>query len=131
MVRGHRLNTSIVQTAVHGLSGLFRAVSAVEPSLFRPLYPPPPSPSLTSNLASVDVKQHGLSKGVVLTTVTANVESFPRRYRGLVAGFVGSLWWAMVTSSLTAWVYPLRHFPWRVVQLAVTSVGLVVVLQIV
>ena len=68
---------------------------------------------------------------MVLTTVTANVESFPRRYRGLVAGFVGSLWWAMVTSSLTAWVYPLRHFPWRVVQLAVTSVGLVVVLQIV
>ena len=79
----------------------------------------------------MDVKQHGLFKGVVLTTVTANVESFPRRYRGLVAGFVGSLWWAMVTSSLTAWVYPLRHFPWRVVQLAVTSVGLVVVLQIV
>ena len=31
MARGHRLNT--------GLSGLFRAVSAVEPSLFRPLPP--------------------------------------------------------------------------------------------
>ena len=29
--RGHRLNTSIVLAAVHGLSGLFRAVSAVEP----------------------------------------------------------------------------------------------------
>ena len=40
---GHRLNTSIVLAAVHGLSGLFRAVSAVEPSLFRPL-PPPPCP---------------------------------------------------------------------------------------
>ena len=34
MARGHRLNTSIVLAAVHGLSGLFRAVSAVEPSLF-------------------------------------------------------------------------------------------------
>ena len=59
MARGHRLNTSIVLAAVHGLSGLFRAVSAVEPSLFRPL--PPLSPSLTSNLASVDVKQNALS----------------------------------------------------------------------
>ena len=55
MARGHRLNTSVVLAAVHGLSGLFRAVSAVEPSLFRPL--PPLSPSLISNLASVDVKQ--------------------------------------------------------------------------
>ena len=39
------------------VSGLFRAVSAVEPSLLRPL--PPLSPSLISNLASVDVKQTG------------------------------------------------------------------------
>ena len=33
MARGHRLNTSIVLAAVHGLSSLFRraAVSAVEP----------------------------------------------------------------------------------------------------
>ena len=31
------INTSIVLAAVHGLSGLFRAVSEVEPSLFRPL----------------------------------------------------------------------------------------------
>ena len=37
MARGHRLNTSIVLVAVHGLSGLFRTVSAVEPSLSRPL----------------------------------------------------------------------------------------------
>ena len=44
MARGHRLNTSIVLAAVHGLSGLFRAVSAVEPSLFHPLPPPPPIP---------------------------------------------------------------------------------------
>ena len=43
MARGHRLNTSIVLAPVHGLSGLFRAVSAVEPSLSRPL-PPPPHP---------------------------------------------------------------------------------------
>ena len=55
MARGHRLNTSIVLAAVHGLSGLFRVVSAVEPSLFRPL--PTLSPSLISHLASVDVKQ--------------------------------------------------------------------------
>ena len=61
MARGHRLNTSIVLAAVHGLSGLFRAVYTVEPSLFCP--PPPPrlpSPSLISHLASVDVKQNVL-----------------------------------------------------------------------
>ena len=56
MARGHRLNTSIVLAAVHGLSDVFRAVSAVKPSLFRPL--PPLSPSLISHLESVDVKQH-------------------------------------------------------------------------
>ena len=50
MARGHRLNTSIVLAAVHGLSGLFRAVSAVEPFTL--------SPSLIGHLASVDVKQH-------------------------------------------------------------------------
>ena len=50
MAGGHRLNTSIVLAAVHGLSGLFRAVSAIKPSLSRL---PPPSPSLISNLASV------------------------------------------------------------------------------
>ena len=54
MARGHRLNTSIVLAAVHGLSGLFRAVFAVEPSLFRPL--PTLSPSPIGHLASVDVK---------------------------------------------------------------------------
>ena len=37
------LTTSIVLAAVHGLSGLFRAVSAVEPSLFSP--PPVPVPN--------------------------------------------------------------------------------------
>ena len=56
MARGHRLNISIVLAAVHGLSGLFWAVFAAEPSLFRPL--PPLSPSLISHLASVDIKQH-------------------------------------------------------------------------
>ena len=44
MARGHRLNTFIVLAAVHGLSGLFRAISAVEFSLFRPLSLPPPPP---------------------------------------------------------------------------------------
>ena len=57
MARGHRLNTSIVLVAVHSLSGLFQVVSAVKPLLSRPL--PPLSPSLISNLASVDVKQNG------------------------------------------------------------------------
>ena len=56
MARGHRLNTSVVLAAVHGLSGLFRTVSAVEPSLSRPL--PTLSPSLIGHLASVNVKQH-------------------------------------------------------------------------
>ena len=56
MARGHRLNTSIVLAAVHGLFGLFRTVSAVEASLSRPL--PTLSPSLIGHLASVDVKQH-------------------------------------------------------------------------
>ena len=36
MVRGHRLNTSIVLVAVHGLSGLFRAVSTVDPFTLSP-----------------------------------------------------------------------------------------------
>ena len=56
MARGHRLNTSIVLAAVYGLSGLFRAVSAVEPFTLLPL--PTLSPSLIGQLASVDVKQH-------------------------------------------------------------------------
>ena len=37
MVKGHCRNTSVVLAAFHSLSGLFRAVSAVEPSLFHPL----------------------------------------------------------------------------------------------
>ena len=57
MARGHRLNTSTVLAAVHGLSGLFRAVCTVEPSLFRPLHPLSPSLSI---FASVNVKQNGL-----------------------------------------------------------------------
>ena len=52
MARGHRLNTSIVLAAVHGLSGLFRAVSAVEPSLFRPL-PTDPVPNKPSRFGSI------------------------------------------------------------------------------
>ena len=55
MAREHRLNTSIVLAAVHGLFGLFRAVSAVQPSLCRPL--PTLSPSLMGHLASLDEKQ--------------------------------------------------------------------------
>ena len=40
--RGNTALTLPLFWAVHGLSGLFRAVSGVEPSLFRP--PPPPLP---------------------------------------------------------------------------------------
>ena len=58
MARGRCLNTSIVLVAVHGLSGLFRVVLTVEPSLFHLL--PPLSPFLISHLASVDVKRNGL-----------------------------------------------------------------------
>ena len=61
MARGHRLNISIVLAAVHGLSGLFGTVSAVEPSLSRPLSTL--SPSLIGHLASVDVKQHESKQG--------------------------------------------------------------------
>ena len=60
MERGHCLNTSIVLAAIHGLSGLFRVVSAVEPALCRPL--PTLNPALIGHLASVDVK-HQERKG--------------------------------------------------------------------
>ena len=68
MARGHRFNTSIVLVAVHGLSGLFRAVSAVEPSLFRPLLPL--SPSLISHLTSVDVNDDELMLNVLRCQLT-------------------------------------------------------------
>ena len=57
MARGHRLNTSIVLAAVHGLLGLpGRCAQSSLPSLAPS--PPHPSPSLISVLASVDVKQN-------------------------------------------------------------------------
>ena len=74
MARGHLLNTSIVLAAVHGLSGLFRALSTVEPSLSRPL--PTLSPCLISNLASVDVKQCG--QGQVMCTQNRPLSLTPR-----------------------------------------------------
>ena len=58
MVKGHRLNASIVLAAVHGLSGLFQTVSAVNPSLCRSLPTLSPSLIVTGHLASVDIKQH-------------------------------------------------------------------------
>ena len=72
MAKGHRLNTSIVLAAVHGLSGLFRAVTAVEPSL---LCPPLLLPSLISHIASVDVKQNVL---VLLDQVWSGVQARSR-----------------------------------------------------
>ena len=63
MARGHRLNTSIVLAAVHCLSGLFRAVSAVEPSLFRPPPSPPvPVPNKPSDLCGRKAKWSQLNE---------------------------------------------------------------------
>ena len=76
MARGHRLNTSIVLAAVHSLSGIFRAVSAV--FILSPTPPPPPSPhsapspSLISNLASVEVKQYGQQKLLAVNKLTSS-----------------------------------------------------------
>ena len=56
MARGHRLNTSTVLAAVHGFSGLFRAVSAVEPSRFRSPPPPPPVPDKPSRFCGRKAK---------------------------------------------------------------------------
>ena len=50
MARGHRLNTSIVLAAVHGLSGLFRAVSAVEPFTLSPPSHSVPVPNRSTRL---------------------------------------------------------------------------------
>ena len=50
MARGHRLNTSIVLAAVHGLSGLFRAVSAVEPFTLLPPSHSAPVPNRPTRL---------------------------------------------------------------------------------
>ena len=62
MARGHRLNISIVLAAVHAgslqsFSGGIRGRTFTLSSSF------PLSPSLISNLASVDVKQHGQGQG--------------------------------------------------------------------
>ena len=56
MARGHRLNTTIVLAAVHGLSVFFGWFPRSSLSLSRPL--PTLSSSLIGHLASVDVKQH-------------------------------------------------------------------------
>ena len=50
MARGHRLNTSIVLVAVHGLSGLFRAVSAVKPFTLSPPSHSVPIPNRPTHL---------------------------------------------------------------------------------
>ena len=50
MARGHLLNTSIVLAAVHGLSGLFRAVSAVEPFTLLPASRSVPVPNRPTRL---------------------------------------------------------------------------------
>ena len=50
MAREHRLNTSIILVAVYGLSGLFQAVSAVEPSTLSSLSHPVPVPNRPSHL---------------------------------------------------------------------------------
>ena len=71
---------------VHGLSGLFRAVSAVEPSLFCPL--PPLSPSLISHLASVDVKQSVLTFTGGYVSPHSNLEKITLRTLSLVIRYM-------------------------------------------
>ena len=63
MARGHHLNTSIVLAAVHGLSGLFRAVSAVEPFTLSSPSHSVPVPNRTSR---VDIKQHESTTRMIL-----------------------------------------------------------------
>ena len=116
---GHRLDTSIVLAAVHGLSGLFRAVFAVEPSLFRPLPlppppPPPPSPSLISHLASVDVKHQSISHTALFLS---SADPSPS-HRDTESPNVDQSWWqqgfmaaASCTSSTAA--CPTPRWPWR------------------
>ena len=53
MAKKHRLNTSVVMAAVHGLLGLLGRTSTLSPSSL-----PSMSPSLISILTSVDVKQN-------------------------------------------------------------------------
>ena len=68
MARGHRLNTSIVLAAVHGLFGVFRAVSAVEPSHFLPPPLPVPVPNKPHRFCGRKVKctsQQGTSDGLL------------------------------------------------------------------
>ena len=55
MAKGQHLNTSIVLAAVHGLLGLPGRCARSSLHSFAPF---PLSPSLMSNLASVDVKQN-------------------------------------------------------------------------
>ena len=107
MARGHRLNTSIVLAAVHGLSGLFRAVSAVEPSLFRPL--PPLSPSLISHLASVDVKQYGPNLSCLLQTYCRlNIIEKVQTKRINHVILIAKMCISMLKNTLT----PSFHCPW-------------------
>ena len=93
MARGHRLNTSIVLAAVHGLSGLFRAVSAVEPSLCRPL--PTLSLSLIGHLASVDVKHQEsiINQYPTLKEPGVKVEQQPVPGGIRSSGTATSAWW--------------------------------------
>ena len=73
MARGHRLNTTIVLAAVHGLSVFFGRFPRSSLSLSRPL--PTLSSSLIGHLASVDVKQHESKRAVV-----KSVRDSPRSY---------------------------------------------------
>ena len=68
MARGHRLNTSIVLATVHGLSGLFRAVSAVEPFTLLPPSHSVPVPNRPTRLcgrkATLNQRQRPFSPSV-------------------------------------------------------------------
>ena len=88
MARGHRLNTSIVLAAVHGLLGLPGLCARSSLNSLAP-FPPPLSPSLISNLASVDVKQNGPGPKERYDDVVTNgqcVNEEPRSLRCVQAG---------------------------------------------
>ena len=89
MAGGHRLNTSIVLAAVHGLSGLFRAVSAVEPSLCRPL--PTLSPSLIGPLASMEVKHQERKERIITIQACPGLKNIYSKFSSINQDVLGLL----------------------------------------
>ena len=87
MARGHRLDTSIVLAAVHGLFGLFRAVSTVEPSVFRPLPPPVPVPNKHPRFCGRK------AKSLVFIFRPVQMVSNPSKFQALVYDILSQRCW--------------------------------------